>query len=133
MYCNWGLACNGGSPKTFCLPLNDQSSPEYADDSCTKPIAFVALKNGQPVSKYVGLDEYSENLDGGADAGWYSCRNIYTITTPWKDNGEMYYLAKSYDDPSTWQCYQTYINFPGIKLYYLSNNPINPATLFVEQ
>jgi len=130
MACDWGLACDG---HTYCLPENDQSSPEYADDTCTKPIAFVMFKNGTPASKYVGLDQFIPTSDAGLDAGYTECRNIYTITTPWKDNGEMYYLAKSYSDPNSWECFPTYVNFPGLKLYYLSKDPINPATLFVQQ
>lgn len=130
MPCEWGLACDG---HTYCLPQNDQSSPEYADDTCTRPIAFVEFKNGSPVSKYVGLDEFASNTDAGADAGWYSCRNIYTITSQWKDNGEMYYLAKSYTDPNSWECFPTYVNFPGLKLYYLRSTPENPAALFTPQ
>lgn len=124
--CRWGLTCE---LKTRCLPENDQSSPEYADDTCTKPIAMVVFKNGEPLDKYVGLDQFAVNTDAGTDAGWYSCRNIYTIASPWRDNGTMFY--RSLDD-GAWTCNPTYINFLGLKMYYLSSSPIDPS-IFVEQ
>jgi hypothetical protein len=125
--CRWALSCSG--LKTYCLPENEQSSPEYADDLCTKPIALVAFKNGQPTSKYVGLDQFASNVDAG-DAGWYSCVDIYTITNPWKGTGDMYYLSL---DNGTWTCNSTYLQFPGTKMYYLSSSPINTASQFVER
>lgn len=128
MNCRWGLSCSG--LKVYCLPENEQSSPEYADDVCTKPIALAEVKNGTPVSNYVGIDEFASNVDAG-DAGWYSCVNVFAINPTKSWSGDvMYYLSL---ENGTWNCNPTYLNFPGTKMYYLSYSPVNPATLFVEQ
>lgn len=125
LMCRFRLSCD---MKVHCLPENEQSSPEYADEACTKPIAMAEYKNGQPVSGYVGLDQYASNQDAG-DAGWYSCMDVYSIASAWKDTGVMYYLSL---EAEGWTCLPTYINFLGTKMYYLSANPVNPA-MFVEQ
>lgn len=127
MDCRWGLSCSG--MQIYCLPENEQSSPEYADDACQQAIVLAEFKNGSPVSQYVGLDEFAANTDAGADAGWYSCEDIYTIGKAWVDNGDMYYLSL---ENGTWTCNPTYLNFPGTKLYHLGTK-VDPSTHFVEQ
>lgn len=124
LMCRFRLSCD---MKTRCLPENEQSSPEYANDSCTDTIAMVEFKNGTPVEPYVGLDKYASNTDAG-DAGWYSCVETYSIGRAWVDNGMMYYLSL---EDGSWVCNPTYINFPGLKLYHLGSL-VDPG-IFVEQ
>ncbi len=125
IYCQWKLACNNGNPKTFCLPDNEQSSPEYADDSCTIPIALVQILNGKPASRYVGLDNYHSPDGGFSDGGADHCVDDYTIGRPWIGDTPYAFWGG--------MCNPTPIGFPGIKLYFLSASPVDPSTQFVEQ
>lgn len=128
--CRWDLACQG--LKTYCLPEAEQSSPTYADDQCTSPMAMVPVKGGQPVTNYIGLDTMASNTDAGPDANWNSCVNVYTLGDPWIDDGFMYYRFR---EGSDWACRSTgyYPMVPGFKFYYINSTAIDVSATFVAQ
>ena len=128
--CQWKLGCQG--LKIYCLPDAEQSSPTYADDQCTQPMAMVPVKGGLPVTNYIGLDTTASNADAGPDADWSYCVSIYTLAGPWADDGIMYYLFRQ---GSNWNCTATgyYPMVPGFKFYYINPTVVDLPSNFVAQ
>lgn len=111
--CRWGMAAD---LKVRCLPENQQSSPEYADDLCQDAIALVVVNHTVPLANYIGLETYVG--DGGTN---YT--TVYNLGKVW--HGDIMYYNSLEGD--TWVCNPTYLAFPGTALYYVGSE-VNPST-----
>lgn len=125
--CNWKVASDFNYR---CLPTNEQP-PQYADPDCFSAIALIAVDpSGKPLGKYIGLYQFSDVSDAGADASstHFKYINIFNVGRKWVDNGEMYY-ATIVDGGAG--CELEYLSFGGTNFYYVGSK-VDPTTFVLQ-
>ncbi len=111
--CLWKM---GTDKRIRCLPLNQASAFLYGDPSCAAPIGFAEMKDGKPVSPYLGLDIFN------GDAGTTSVEE-FVIGSPFTGD-TMFYRSEG-------NCLPTFALFKNAKPFWVSN-VIDPI-LFLEK